>query len=68
MLSAFEWCGANLAGRRCTNITNTVSVFSEFQNFYFTPTTVLGGLPPDPEMWYRNDWADANGANDCKAW
>jgi hypothetical protein len=26
----------------------------------------LTGLPPDPEMWYRNNWVDANGVNDCK--
>ncbi|MGB7745459.1 MAG: hypothetical protein WBL41_22015 [Terracidiphilus sp.] len=37
-----------------------------FYNLYFTNTTTIGGLPPDPEMWYRNNWVDANGVNDCK--
>jgi len=35
-------------------------------NFVKVPSNIVG-LPPDPEMWYRNDWVDANGVNDCKA-
>jgi pimeloyl-ACP methyl ester carboxylesterase len=38
-----------------------------FYDLYFTNTTTLGGLPPDPEMWYRDQWVDANGVADCKA-
>ncbi len=38
-----------------------------FYNLYFTPTFALGGLPPDPEMWYRDDWADQNSVDDCAA-
>jgi pimeloyl-ACP methyl ester carboxylesterase len=42
---------------------------SYFYNLYFTNTApaFLGGLPPDPEMWYRDDWADTNNVHDCKA-
>ena len=32
-----------------------------FHNLYFSNTSWFGGLAPDPEMWYRNDWNDAQG-------
>ena len=31
------------------------------------PGVPIGYLPPDPETWYRGDWADGNGVNVCKA-
>ena len=34
---------------------------SYFSNLYFSSTSWLAGLPPDPEMWYRDDWTDAKG-------
>jgi hypothetical protein len=32
-----------------------------FEHIYFSDTSSLGGLPPDPEMWYRDDWTDGSG-------
>jgi hypothetical protein len=32
-----------------------------FEHLYFSDTSAIGGLAPDPEMWYRDDWTDANG-------
>jgi pimeloyl-ACP methyl ester carboxylesterase len=32
-----------------------------FEHVYFSDTSSIGGLPPDPEMWYRDDWTDAQG-------
>jgi pimeloyl-ACP methyl ester carboxylesterase len=36
-----------------------------FQTIYFVPVSSLLGIPPDPEMWYRDGWTDANNL-DCK--
>ena len=46
-----------------------------FFHVYFQNTTEftlvisvnIGGLPPDPEMWFRDDWTDFNGVADCKS-
>ena len=35
--------------------------------YYHDTATFPGFLPPDPEMWYRSDWADSNNVNDCEA-
>jgi pimeloyl-ACP methyl ester carboxylesterase len=41
-----------------TNASNDTRV-QYFEHVYFTSTSP--GLPPDPEMWYRDDWTDGQG-------
>lgn len=66
-LSAPDW-GAEVTGG------SNDSRSSYFYHLYFTPTTEfagivnLGGLPPDPEMWYRSDWFDQFGNQTCEGW